>query len=82
MKITIERDDGETEVFQRVTDLYIAYRHRDLKYNKSERTIQEIGTETRSHSWGNNVRELVKEIQQSLVELQEFLKEQRHGGSK
>jgi transcriptional regulator with AAA-type ATPase domain len=36
---------------------------------------------TKSYSWGGNVRELIKEVQQSLIELQDFLRGQRNGGS-
>lgn len=79
MKITIEHDDGTTEVFQRVVDAYVAVRLEEHKLFEADKLGLFI--KTTSHSWGSNVRELVKELQQSLVELQDFLREQRHGGS-
>jgi len=80
MKLTVEKDNGETEVFQNIADLYIAYQQEDTVFVKD---IQRFSTRVtvRSHSWGANVRELVKEVQQSLVELQDFLRGQRNGGS-
>ncbi len=75
MKITIEHDNGKTEVFQHVTDAYLACR-----------TLKSIGhgdallrgiPEVRSFSWGGNLRELTKEVQQSLIELQDKLRELR-----
>lgn len=80
MRVTIEKDNGETEVFQDITDLYIAYR---ITKRYGIETFPMVTTiqETRSHSWGANLRELVKEVTQSLVELQDFLREQRNGGT-
>jgi hypothetical protein len=75
MRVTIEKDNGETEVFQNITDLYIAYRQEVPVYDV-ECKFDYI-PQVRSHSWGSNVRELVKEVQQSLVELQDFLRGQR-----
>jgi transcriptional regulator with PAS, ATPase and Fis domain len=80
MRVTVEKDNGETEVFQNITDLYIAYRQEVKVTSMAERLLNVIA-QTRSHSWGGNVRELVKELQQSLVELQEFLRGHQHGGS-
>lgn len=80
MKITIEKDDDTTEVFQNISDLYIAFRQRDIKYEKESKRLLENAT-VRSFSWGTNVRELIKELQQSLVELQDFLRRTRDGGS-
>ena len=72
MKITIQHDDGKEEIFQDVLDAYLAVNQRHPIMNKKK----EIGFEflVKSYSWGTNVRDLVKEIQQSLVELQEYLK--------
>mgnify|MGYP001220101895 CR=1 FL=1 len=80
MKITIENDNGETEVFQNISDLYIAYRQESKVVGLKDNFVN-ILAQVRSHSWGANIRELTKELQQSLVELQDFLREQRHGGS-
>ena len=80
MRLTIEKDDGKTEVFQNITDLYIAYRQESKVVGLKDNFVNIISA-TRSHSWGNNLRELVKELQQSLVELQDYLREQRYGGT-
>lgn len=78
MKLVFTDDSGKETVYQNVTDLYIAVRQevpmtRDGKMG--------FALQTTSHSWGAHVRELVKEVQQSLVELQDFLRSQRHGDS-
>lgn len=80
MKITVEKDNGEEEVFQNITDLYIAYRQ-EAKVVGLKNNFVNIIAQTRSHSWGSALRELTKEVQQSLVELQDKLREMRHGGS-
>lgn len=80
MRVIIEKDNGVEEVFQNITDLYIAYRQTEL-VNRQQDKFAIQRTVTKSHSWGSNVRELVKEVTQSLVELQDFLREQRNGGS-
>ena len=79
MKITIEKNDGEIEVHQDITDLYIATRQLVPGIGRDQRLIEMCIPH--SYSWGPNVRELVKEITQSLIELQEYLKEHRHGGT-
>lgn len=79
MKVIIEHDDGKKEVFQSITDLYIAYRQESKVVGMKD--VMNILYQSRSHSWGPNLRELVKEVQQSLIELQDFLRGQRHGGS-
>ena len=71
-KITIEHEGKKKEVFQDCSDLYIAVRQ--LKPMMNKKMKQAVMPETRSFSYGDNVRELVKELAQSLVELQEFLK--------
>ena len=78
MKITVEKDDGTIEVFQNITDGYLAIRYTNkVMYDNDLVHI----TQSSSYSWGSNIRELVKELQQSLVELQDFLREQTHGNS-
>jgi hypothetical protein len=72
MKLEITKDDGKKEVFQNITDLYIAVRQLQPMMNKKQE--QAILPETRSFSYGDNVRELTKEITQSLVELQDYLR--------
>lgn len=76
MKVTIEDSTGKQEVFTSITDLYIAYRQTNLV--ATDGTLHEV-VHSRSHSWGTNLRELVKEVQQSLVELQDYLKARRDG---
>lgn len=78
MKLTIALDDDKTIVYQDVTDLYIAIRQ--LKpVQKQKDGSPAVIAETTSYSWGSNIRELIKEVTQSLHELQDFLKERRHG---
>lgn len=76
MRIIIEHDDGrDNEIFDNVTDLFVAVRQIITG------TVQDkpaFVNETRSHSWGPHVRELTKEVQQALVELQDFLRSERH----
>jgi hypothetical protein len=71
MKITVEHDDGKVEVFQEVTDAYVAVRQYTPTMNKQNDIA--LLPETKSYSWGSNVRELLKELRQSVVELQEFI---------
>jgi hypothetical protein len=67
--------DGEYEATYRdVTDMYLAVRQAQ-PYKHEDAVGFEI--QTRSYSRGGNVREIVKEIQQSLVELQEHLRRGR-----
>lgn len=73
MKITIEKDDKSKEVFDNVTDAYIAVRQLKPMISEDNKNTAFL-PETRSYSWGDNVRELVKEIQQSIIELQDILK--------
>lgn len=72
MKITIDLDDGKKQVFQNVTDAYLAVRQLEPMQNKKGKSA--LLPETRSFSWGANLRELVKEIRQSIVELDDVLK--------
>ena len=75
MKLTIELDNGKTEIFQDVTDIYLAIRtHKSMGDRNS---ILHRVPEVRSYSWGSNLRELTKEVQQSLIELQDKLRELR-----
>jgi len=71
MKITIEHDDGKTQVFQNVTDAYVCVRQLEPMRSTTKFAIL---PETRSYSWGSNMRELVKELTQSLTELQDYLR--------
>lgn len=78
MRVTVEYDDGKGIVLQDITDLYVAYRQQTLRTDGKQAFVDAT---MRSHSWGANVRELVKELQQSLVELQDFLRATRGGSS-
>jgi len=79
MRLTIEKDDGTTEVFQNILDLYVVVRREEKALFEADKLGLYI--KTTSHSYGSNVRELVKEVSQSLVELQDYLREQRYGGT-
>lgn len=74
MKITIEKDDGEKLVIDRATDLYLSImKVVDLADKKGKVLGFQVKSETHS-VFGGNQRELVKEVAQSLIELQEYLK--------
>jgi len=75
MKLTIEYDNGKTEVFQDLTDIYVAYRA--LKSVGNGDTLLRGVPEIRSFSWGSFLRDITKEVQQSLIELQDELRKQR-----
>ena len=72
MKIIVYHDDGKEEVYQEVTDAYLAVRQHQPMASKEGQIA--LLPETRSYSWGNNLRELVKELYQSQTELQEIIK--------
>ena len=74
MKIRVEQDDGDVTEYLDVTDFYIALRRAQI-------TDHVLTLNTSSWSYGANVRELVKEVQQSLVELQDFLRSHRDNSS-
>jgi hypothetical protein len=76
MKIVIFHDedggeDGKVEEFQHVTDAYLCVRQSEPFQKDDSLTFV---SDTRSYSWGSNVREIIKELSQSLLELREFLK--------
>lgn len=78
MKVVITKDDGSEIVFKDVSDCYISVRQlTTVVHDKQPKLV----VETKSWSWGGNVRELVKEIQQSLVELQEYLRSKNASNS-
>lgn len=72
MKITIEHDNSTKDIFQDVTDCYLAIRQVTKAMNEKKETAKII--ETRSYSWGQNLRDIAKELYQSWVEIQETLK--------
>jgi len=80
MKLIVEKDNGEREVFQNITDLYIAARY--PKPLAHEEFGLHANIVTTSHSWASgNFRDVVKEVRQSLVELEDHFREKRNGGS-
>ena len=80
MKITFEDDDKKVTVFQNIIDAYLCVRQ--LEPMKGKKGKMANLPETKSYSWGVNVRELVKEVNQSLVELQEYLRSLPRGDTK
>ena len=79
MKIVVELDDEKKEVYQFVTDAYLAVRQLEPMGNKKGKVA--VLPETKSYSWGPNIRELTKEVAQSLVELQELLRGLKNGSN-
>jgi hypothetical protein len=79
VKIAVIMDDDTQIIYQNVTDAFLVARvdepllTPDAQY--SARTF------TKSNSWGSNPRELVKEAAQAVLELQDYLREHRHGNS-
>jgi len=78
MKITVSREDGSEEVYNDVSDYYLAVRQ-----------LHPLGVgdylageyQTRSYSRGVNLRDIAKEIAQSLIELQAIMKEHSHAST-
>lgn len=76
MRLIIEKDDGRKVVIEKVTDLYISVMKTvDLVDRKKVLGFQ-VKSETIS-IFGGNQRELVKEVSQSLIDLQNYLDEPR-----
>jgi len=83
MKVTIEDVrlvDGTatTVVFSDVEDAYVAVRSPETYRNGD--AIANMLT-TKSYSYGVDIRELLKELRQSIVELEDHVKEQRNANS-
>lgn len=73
MRIVVTTDEGSEIVYQHVTDYYLALRQMEpCKVGEDSRVS--LLPETRSYSRGSNLREVVKELAQSLVEIQAYLK--------
>jgi DNA polymerase II small subunit/DNA polymerase delta subunit B len=79
VRITVHHDDGAIETFEDVTEAYLAVRQQTPVATRAGELA--VVPDTRSYSWGGNLRELVKEITQSLDELQDILREQRNARS-
>jgi hypothetical protein len=83
MKITIQHEDGEggngkIEVHQNVTDYYLAVRKMEAQSDGKNISLL---PETRSFSFGSHLREIAKEVAQSLLEINDFLRTQKRGDS-
>ena len=74
MRITIELDDGTSQILPEVTDAYVSVRFPEVLQNGE--ALANV-MQTKSYSWGSDIREIVKEVRQSLVELEEQLAMQR-----
>ncbi len=68
MKITVEIEEGQTEVYPDVLDFFICVRQSHSVADK-ERIGFEIRTMGRSHHTGG-LRELIKETRQSLIDME------------
>lgn len=75
MRITVEHDNGTVETFQHVVDCYLAVRRivPVMKDNGGMGTV----SDSKSYSWGSNLRETAKELAQSLLEIQDTLTHMR-----
>lgn len=71
MKITILKDDGEEIVFQEVIDALISVRQ-IVPISSEDGTLMQ-SVQCRSQSWGANPREIIKEMRQSIYEMQRIL---------
>jgi hypothetical protein len=71
MKITIEKDDNTSQVFEDITDAYLSIRRAEPMMSDKGMAVE---LQTRSYSWGSNLREIAKELSQSLVEIQSILR--------
>lgn len=80
MKITVEADDGTAEVYQNVTDALVVYRS-TTPVKTRDGHVAPL-PETRSRSWGGELRELVKEAAQALDELRVILRERQRADPK
>lgn len=80
MKITVELDDGRVLVYDKVSDAYLSVHQCMLMADDQGRVFEQ--PVIRSNSWGSNLRELVKEVSQSVIELQDLLREHRNASAK
>jgi hypothetical protein len=78
MKITVEGLPTGTEVFDEVSDAYLCVRQLQ-PMGSTEKGLSFLHG-VHSHSWGGNVREMVKELRQSTLELEDWLKQRRGSG--
>lgn len=71
MKLTLEHDDGKVEIFQQVSDAFVSVRQR--RPSSAGDGVVTYLVETRSFSWGSDLRELAKELRQALIEIDDVL---------
>lgn len=71
MIITITKDDGTEQTFADVVTAYVAVQQVAPYMDNQNVPMQTL--ETRSYSYGNNIREVAKELAQSLHEIQVIL---------
>ena len=79
MRITIEFDD-ETEplVYEDILDYYLAIRNTIILTDDDNTIVKEIRMNSFSETTQpDNLRDIAKELQQSLIEIQDFLKNTR-----
>ncbi len=72
MKVTVTKEDGEDVIFSEASSVFIALTQLMPRGKDQIHFFQE----TRSYSWGDK-REIVKELQQSIIELQSLIEEER-----
>lgn len=72
MQVTIKHDDGKEEVFLNVTDAYLAVRQPIAARGSKDEAVSLMTCS--GHLWGSSPREVVKEMQQGVVELQDYLR--------
>jgi hypothetical protein len=76
MKITVEDDDDKVTEYRNVTDIYFAIRQLEPMVAKDEEKLAVL-PETRSFSLtSGHLRELVKEMRQSIIELECIMNDQ------
>jgi hypothetical protein len=73
MKIVFTDSEGIEHVFENITECYLAVRQTIPVMNNKKKVA--YLPETKSYSWGPNLRELAKEISQSIIEIQNILKD-------
>ena len=71
MKIIVELDDGNIITYQNVNDAYLCINQAEPFGAKDSLIFMQ---NTRSYSWGADLRSLAKEIYQSLMEIQDTLR--------
>jgi len=76
MKIVITMDDKTEKVYQNITDYYVCVRQLEPMQGKKGKMAMLPETKSFSHSTGK-IRELLKEIRQSIEEIQDVIRGSR-----